>query len=58
MPVRMNPAPNHQPRTAASRAPPAARISSRPGTSATQAKPARPAPGNVRTGNAPATSAP
>ncbi len=57
IPVRMNPAPNHQPRTAASRAPGAARISSRPGTSATQASAATPGAGKASTGSAPAASA-
>lgn len=54
--VRMNPAPNHQPRTAASRAPGDRCISSRPGTRQTHARLPSPAAGKHSTGTAPATS--
>ncbi|GAA1168071.1 hypothetical protein GCM10009664_39690 [Kitasatospora gansuensis] len=50
----MNPAPNHHPRTVASRAVAARRINSSPGTSATHASHPNPAAGKVSTGRAPA----
>lgn len=56
--VRMKPAPNHHPRTAASRPPGARCISSIPGTSATHASQACPGAGKASTGTAPAARAP
>src|SRR4249919_1071876 len=53
----MNPAPNHQPRTAASRADGDARMMSRPGTSPNHARNARLGAGKASTGRAPAASA-
>src|SRR5437773_4081799 len=53
----MNPAPNHQPRTPASRADGDARMRSRPGTSANQARNSRLGAGKASTGRAPATRA-
>jgi len=53
----MNPAPNHQARTAASRADGAARISSSPGTSTTHASQPRLGAGKASTGSTPAASA-
>src|SRR5689334_21459855 len=53
----MNPAPNHQPRAPASRADGDARMRSRPGTSANQARNSRLGAGKASTGRAPATRA-
>ena len=51
------PAPSHQPRTAASRAPGAARMISIPGTSPHQPRNSRFSPGKARMGSPPAASA-
>ena len=51
------PAPSHQPRTAASQAVAAARISSKPGTSPHQPRNSRFSAGKARMGSAPAASA-
>ena len=53
--ARMNPAPNHQPRTAGLPRGGDARMSSRPGTSANQARNSRLGAGKASTGSAPAT---